>query len=97
MGLLDLSLIAGIGAEPEGGAHLDPDEAARLVREQLLWHLRRLMNVKPAKLVARRAQHFRAMGKFERGWMKIARNFARFVRISVMPHAESPLGTSQQK
>ena len=81
--LFDFDLIDGIVPEPQGGAHLDPDGAAQLVREQLVAHLQLLVNAKPKKLVARRAERFRSMGRFEKGWMKIVRNLAYRLRHSL--------------
>jgi acetyl-CoA carboxylase carboxyl transferase subunit beta len=94
--LFDFDLIDGIVPEPPGGAHLDPDGSAQLVREQILVHLHRLITAKPKKLVARRAERFRSMGKFERGWMKIARNLAYRVRNSVQHHNLETASLSQQ-
>ena len=59
---LRLGLIDGIIPEPEGGAHLDRDAAAVLVREQLVRALRELVKIKPDKLRAARYDKFRRMG-----------------------------------
>ena len=78
--LLDLGIIDGIVPEPPGGAHRDPDAAARQVLERLVHHLARLTSIKPKKLVQRRADRYRAIGRFERGIVHRARDIV--ARIS---------------
>jgi acetyl-CoA carboxylase carboxyl transferase subunit alpha len=62
--LVRLGLVDGIIAEPEGGAHEDWDEAARLLKEQLLKSLDELSRLSPTELVNHRYDKFRAMGNF---------------------------------
>ena len=49
--LLELGVIDDIVPEPPGGAHRDPDAAARQVLERVVHHLARLSSIKPRKLV----------------------------------------------
>jgi acetyl-CoA carboxylase carboxyl transferase subunit alpha len=53
--------------EPPGGAHRDPDGAARAVGEAIERHLALLYSVPPVELVERRYEKFRAMGSFTGG------------------------------
>jgi acetyl-CoA carboxylase carboxyl transferase subunit alpha len=61
---LDLGVIDGIVPEPEGGAHADPDEAARLLREALVESLEALDGIPADELPRRRRAKFRGMGVF---------------------------------
>ena len=72
--LLELGIIDDIVPEPPGGAHKDPDAAARQVLERVVHHLSRLSAIKPKKLVQRRADRYRAIGRFERGIVHRARD-----------------------
>ena len=63
--LLSLGLIDEIIAEPAGGNHADPDAAAAALGEALRRQLDGLRALKAADLVARRAEKFLRMGKFE--------------------------------
>ncbi len=78
--LLELGVIDDIVPEPPGGAHRDADAAARLVLERILHHLSRLASVKPKKLVRRRLQRYRGIGKFERGLMRKVRGLMGMIR-----------------
>ena len=78
--LLELGVIDDIVPEPPGGAHRDADTAARLVLERILHHLSRLASVKPKKLVRRRLQRYRGIGKFERGLMRKVRGLMNMIR-----------------
>ncbi|HJN46120.1 MAG: acetyl-CoA carboxylase carboxyl transferase subunit beta [Acidobacteria bacterium] len=78
--LLDLGVIDDIVPEPLGGAHRDPDAAARQVLERVVHHLSQLTSIKPKKLVQRRADRYRAIGRFERGIVHRARDIV--ARIS---------------
>ena len=78
--LLTLGVIDDVVPEPPGGAHRDPDAAARQVLERVVPHLSRLSSIKPKKLVQRRADRYRAIGRFERGIVHRARDI--FGRIS---------------
>lgn len=59
-----LGIVEDVIPEPPGGAHLDKDEAARLLGEALERHLRELQNVAPDALKTQRAERFRRLGEF---------------------------------
>jgi acetyl-CoA carboxylase carboxyl transferase subunit alpha len=61
---LELGVIDGIVPEPEGGAHTDPDEAARLLGEVLGERLDELESVPADDLKRRRRAKFRSLGVF---------------------------------
>jgi len=61
---LDLGVIDGIVAEPEGGAHTDHDEAARLLGEALREALDELEPVPADELKRRRRARYRSMGVY---------------------------------
>lgn len=61
---LELGVIDGIVPEPEGGAHTDPDESARLLGEALGEALDELESVPTDDLKRRRRAKFRALGVF---------------------------------
>jgi acetyl-CoA carboxylase carboxyl transferase subunit alpha len=61
---LELGVIDGIVPEPDGGAHMDHDEAARLLGETVLEHLEELESVPADELKRRRRARFRALGVF---------------------------------
>ncbi len=62
--LLSLGLIDEIVREPEGGAHLDHKEAARLLDEVLVRELEELEGLEVGQMLERRYQRFRRMGQF---------------------------------
>ena len=61
---LELGVIDGIVAEPEGGAHTDPNEAARLLGEALRESLAELEGLPLDELRRRRRARFRSLGVF---------------------------------
>jgi acetyl-CoA carboxylase carboxyl transferase subunit alpha len=61
--LLKLKLIDEIIDEPVGGAHRAKDVAVESVKKAILHHLRKLKGVSPRRLVDRRYQKYRNMGK----------------------------------
>ena len=61
---LELGVIDAIVPEPEGGAHTDPDEAARLLGESLRESLEELESVPPDELKRRRRAKFRSLGVY---------------------------------
>jgi acetyl-CoA carboxylase carboxyl transferase subunit alpha len=61
---LELGVIDGIVLEPEGGAHTDPDESARLLGEALRESLEELESVAPEDLKRRRRAKFRSLGVY---------------------------------
>src|SRR5213595_976050 len=60
---LELGVIDGIVPEPDGGAHTDPDEAARLLGESLQGALEELETT-PDELKRRRRARFRSLGVY---------------------------------
>ena len=61
---LELGVIDGIVREPRGGAHVDHDEAARLLGESLQEALDELVEVPGDELRRRRRAKFRSLGVF---------------------------------
>src|SRR5262249_18523082 len=61
---LELGVIDGIVPEPRGGAHEDPDEAARLLGESIRESLDELADVPGDELRRRRRVKFRSLGVF---------------------------------
>jgi acetyl-CoA carboxylase carboxyl transferase subunit alpha len=61
---LELGVIDGVVAEPEGGAHTDHDEAARLLGEALREALDELDGIPSDELRRRRRQKFRSLGVY---------------------------------
>lgn len=62
--LLDLGIVEEVIPEPPGGAHLDPDAAARAVGEVVSRHLADLAGLDGETLRAQRAERFRSLGAF---------------------------------
>src|SRR6185436_14179911 len=60
----ELKLVDDIVAEPEGGAHLDHDTAAQLLRSALAKQLSELRKLPVDQLLANRYDKFRHMGQF---------------------------------
>ena len=61
---LELGVIDGIVPEPEGGAHTDPEEAARLLGESMREALDELESISAEELKRRRRAKFRSLGVF---------------------------------
>jgi acetyl-CoA carboxylase alpha subunit len=61
---LELGVIDGIIPEPDGGAHTDVDEAARLLGDTVQEHLEELESVPGDDLKRRRRARFRALGVY---------------------------------
>jgi acetyl-CoA carboxylase carboxyl transferase subunit alpha len=61
---LELGVIDGIVPEPEGGAHTDPDQAARLLGESLRESLEELESASSDELKRRRRAKFRSLGVY---------------------------------
>jgi acetyl-CoA carboxylase carboxyl transferase subunit alpha len=57
-------VIDGIIKEPEGGAHSDPEEAARLVGETILTAYNELKDISKDELIDKRIEKFSRMGVF---------------------------------
>src|SRR5580704_793573 len=62
--LVDLDLIDGVVPEPEGGAHVDHEQAAQLLDAVLFRALNELSAIPLPELLERRYQRFRRMGQF---------------------------------
>lgn len=60
--LISLGVVDGIVPEPEGGVQTDHLSAAQNLRDALLEHLRELLPLDPAALIADRRARFRAFG-----------------------------------
>ncbi|HLP15047.1 MAG TPA: acetyl-CoA carboxylase carboxyl transferase subunit alpha, partial [Bacteroidota bacterium] len=60
--LLEQKIIDVIIPEPSGGAHRDPEQAARTLKETILTELAGLKKMKADKLIEKRIQKFCAMG-----------------------------------
>jgi acetyl-CoA carboxylase carboxyl transferase subunit alpha len=63
--LLDFKVINGIIAEPEGGAHRDPDAAANTIKEILIKDLSDLCGRTPEVLVRYRSLKIRKVGHWK--------------------------------
>ncbi|HLH24652.1 MAG TPA: acetyl-CoA carboxylase carboxyltransferase subunit alpha/beta [Chloroflexota bacterium] len=62
--LRELGVIDAIVPEPTGGAHLDPDAAARYLKDAILHELIGLQEVPPARLVRQRYARYRGIGAY---------------------------------
>jgi acetyl-CoA carboxylase alpha subunit len=60
----ELGVIDGIVSEPDGGAHTDPAEAARLLAESIREALDDLESTAPDELKRRRRARFRSLGVY---------------------------------
>jgi acetyl-CoA carboxylase carboxyl transferase subunit alpha len=65
--LYQLGVIDEIVPEPPGGAHADPEAAARALADTLEHHLSDLDGVDPKRLIPARAEKYLKMGKFTEG------------------------------
>jgi acetyl-CoA carboxylase carboxyl transferase subunit alpha len=63
--LADSGVIDEVIPEPPGGAHLDPEAAARSVGEAIVRHLGELEGRDPEDLVRERREKYYAMGRWE--------------------------------
>jgi len=63
--LLKLGVIDGVVPEPLGGAHRDPAETGKNVKEAIVAALHELEKIPVDKLVQRRYNKFRQMGRFQ--------------------------------
>ena len=62
--MLKHKVVDEIVPEPAGGAHLNYDEAASLLKDRLIHNLRQLQGIDPQELISLRHQKFRQMGQF---------------------------------
>jgi acetyl-CoA carboxylase carboxyl transferase subunit alpha len=63
--LEELKVIDGVIPEPLGGAHRNPDEAAKFVKQQILKSLKKLKKLSATKLVEQRVEKYSSIGAFE--------------------------------
>jgi acetyl-CoA carboxylase carboxyl transferase subunit alpha len=63
--LVDLKIIDELINEPEGGAHYKPDEAAAIVKETILRHLKELLQIPVDELIDQRIEKFSKMGSWK--------------------------------
>jgi acetyl-CoA carboxylase carboxyl transferase subunit alpha len=63
--LLRLKIVDEIIPEPEGGAHIDPQKAAEIVKGVILKNLRELLKVPVKKLIEQRIDKFSKMGAWK--------------------------------
>ncbi|NLM37895.1 MAG: acetyl-CoA carboxylase carboxyltransferase subunit alpha [Firmicutes bacterium] len=62
--LLAVNVIDEIIPEPLGGAHTDPEEMARTMKERILENLNAILDQDPDALLAQRYQKFRRLGRY---------------------------------
>ena len=62
--IADIGVADEVLPEPPGGAHRDPEDAARTVADAIDRHLADLVALAPGELLERRYQKFRAIGAF---------------------------------
>jgi acetyl-CoA carboxylase alpha subunit len=60
----ELGVIDTVVPEPEGSAHADPDEAARLLKNTIVRELLEAQKLDLAKLIKNRYKKFRRMGEY---------------------------------
>ncbi len=63
--LLDLKVIDKVLPEPQGGAHRDPDTAAKTVKVEIINTLQELIRIPKEELIRRRIEKFSKMGFWE--------------------------------
>jgi acetyl-CoA carboxylase carboxyl transferase subunit alpha len=63
--LADSGIIDEVVVEPNGGAHLDPEASAEVLREAVLRQLTELEKLSAEQLVERRRAKYYAMGAWE--------------------------------
>jgi len=65
--LLELGIVDEILKEPLGGAHRDPEETVRTVKEAVLRYFGELQSLSTEELLQRRYEKYRRMGRFLEG------------------------------
>jgi len=63
--LMELKVIDKVLPEPQGGAHRDPDTAARTVKEEIIRTLDELLRIPKDELIRQRVEKFSKMGSWE--------------------------------
>ena len=61
---LELEIIDAIVPEPQGGAHTNPDDAARQLRRSLIQEIAELQSISKRRLAKERYKKFRNMGEY---------------------------------
>jgi acetyl-CoA carboxylase carboxyl transferase subunit beta len=90
--LLRLGVIDGIVPEPSGGAHTDPDLAARLLGDAVRGALRELSGRSPSALLKQRYRRYRHIGKVGIYWRQVVRTEMQELLDKLeqrLPHRES--------
>jgi hypothetical protein len=93
---LVLGVVDAIVAEPENGAHTDPDFAALLLRDEVIGSLVELRRRDPRRLVDERFKKFRRMGEFGRLVEAAEGQRAEALRTA-MKHAFGSLGQLRER
>lgn len=93
-----MGIIDAIVREPEGGAHANPLEAARLLKRALMWELTDLVGKHHPTLVRRRHRKYRSVGEygspFRSALRRELRVWRRALTASVRALRERPARTS---
>ena len=63
--LLSLNVIDRIISEPDGGAHRDPDQAAEILKKEIITSLDELSKIPVDELLKKRVDKFSRMGAWE--------------------------------
>lgn len=63
--LMELKIADEVVSEPLGGAHVDPKNAAKNLKDSLVTNLKQLQKLKPAALLKKRYEKYRAMGHYQ--------------------------------
>lgn len=92
--LLQLGLVDSIVPEPEGGAHVDHERAALLLRRAIREELGALVGKAPSDLVRRRYERWRHMGRTTTAAAAAAERFAESIEMGLREgaHKLSTLG-----
>ena len=95
---MELGIVDQVVPEPEGGAHLNPKEAANFLQIVILQQLAELAKLSPSKLIKKRYHKFRHMGEgssFSQEAMN--REVELLMSISGSPYRASGNGRSQRR
>jgi acetyl-CoA carboxylase carboxyl transferase subunit alpha len=63
--LLKFGIVDEVVAEPEGGAHRDPEAIAAQLKKAILKNIKELTPLSPEELLDQRYEKFRRMGHFQ--------------------------------
>jgi acetyl-CoA carboxylase carboxyl transferase subunit alpha len=63
--MLKFGLVDGVIPEPLGGAHWDHDQAAMMLKEQVVKSIEELKSLDPEKRIDERIEKFARMGRWE--------------------------------